>query len=398
MSASLDLGELGFDRGAHVLVKHALRALAPGGALAVYGTAPALAVELRAWARTRGLEIDEGGGTGAAVLRTRPEGDPRRQGATRAGLADPTKEHAVANAPEATWGLAARGALVEAGTPRFDFRISAKDEVWSQDAGRLYAQAAAAQWDPAMAIDWTAPFELPEEVEDAVVQTMTYLIENETAALLIPSRFIAEIHPHFREVMQLLAIQAADEARHIEVFTRRATLRRSELGLSTAGAQASLKTLLDEPDFAHASFLLSVLGEGSFLDLLAFLAKHAPDPVTRDVARLSGQDEARHVAFGMGHIARHLEHDPPLRGRLERAIQGRHDALSSTAGLNDEVFDALVLLAAGSFQPSAIAMGFEAVVELVREMDSGRQRRLRKLGWTREDAAALSSLHTRNFM
>src|ERR1051325_1824353 len=99
---------------------------------------------------------------------------------------------------------------------------------------------------------------------------MTYLVENETAALLVPARFVAELHPHFREVMQLLAIQAADEARHIEVFTRRALLRRNELGLSSAGGQASLKTLLDEADFALASFLLSVLGEGTFLGLLWF--------------------------------------------------------------------------------------------------------------------------------
>ena len=97
---------------------------------------------------------------------------------------------------------------------------------------------------------------------------MTYLIENETAALVIPSRFIAQMHPHFREVMQVLAVQAADEARHMEVFTRRALLKRGSLGLSTAGGQASLKTLVDEPDFAIASFLLSVLGEGTFLSLL----------------------------------------------------------------------------------------------------------------------------------
>ena len=59
---------------------------------------------------------------------------------------------------------------------------------------------------------------------------MTFLIENETAALSIPSRFIAQLHPHFREVMQVLAIEAADEARHIEVFTRRALLKRTQLG------------------------------------------------------------------------------------------------------------------------------------------------------------------------
>ena len=63
---------------------------------------------------------------------------------------------------------------------------------------------------------------LPAEVEEAVVQIMTYLVENETAALMVPARFLARLHPHFREVMALLSVQIADEARHIEVFTRRA--------------------------------------------------------------------------------------------------------------------------------------------------------------------------------
>jgi len=59
--------------------------------------------------------------------------------------------------------------------------------------------------------------------------------------LIVPSRFVAQLHPHFREVMQVLAIQAADEARHIEVFTRRALLKSREPGLSTAGGQASCR-------------------------------------------------------------------------------------------------------------------------------------------------------------
>jgi hypothetical protein len=78
----------------------------------------------------------------------------------------------------------------------------------------------------------------PPEIEDAVVQVMTFLIENETAALIVPASFLARIHPHFREVLQLLAIQAADEARHIESFTRRALLAREDMGLSTAGGRS----------------------------------------------------------------------------------------------------------------------------------------------------------------
>jgi hypothetical protein len=87
--------------------------------------------------------------------------------------------------------------MVESGSPEFAFTLANKIEVWSVDAGRLYAQGAAAQWDPATAIPWSTEFDLPFDVEEAVVQIMTYLIENETAALLVPSRFVSQLHPHF---------------------------------------------------------------------------------------------------------------------------------------------------------------------------------------------------------
>ena len=322
----------------------------------------------------------------------------RWSGAQRAGEADAGRPGAVASHAPRRWGLAARSATVEAGSPEFDFHLVDKIEVWSDDAARLYAQAVAAQWDPKTAIPWDASFDLDQDVEDAVVQIMTYLIENETAALIVPSRFIAQLHPHFREVMQLLAVQAADEARHIDVFTRRGLLKRGQLGRSTSGGQASLKTLVDEPEFAIASFLLSVLGEGTFLSLLWFIERYAPDPVTAAVARLAAQDEGRHVAFGIAHLTQHLNNDPGYRPRLADAVRRRHDALQHTAGLNAEVFDALVLLAAGSWQPEDLREGHRRVMELTREMDEGRQKRLRRLGFDEAEAAELSGLHTRNFM
>ncbi len=387
MPSIVELGDLALDEGAHLLIK---RALATAEQVEVRGTAPTLGVDLPAWCRARGLRINIAFRPGVYILHRGPE---RWRDAERAGSADAPSAHA-----EARWGLAARGALVEAGAPPLEFALADRIDVWADEAARLYAQAAAAQWDPATAIPWDAPVTHPPEVEDAIVQVMTYLIENETAALLVPTRFLARLHPHFREVMQLLAIQAADEARHIEVFTRRARLRRTELGLSTAGGQASLATLFDEPDFATASFLLSVLGEGSFLSLLWFLREHAPDACTREVARLAAQDEARHVAFGLAHLQRHVAEDPTLRGRLAAAIERRHTALAQTAGLNEEVFDALILLAAGSWEPQALRAGHAKVVALQRDMDDGRRQRLLRLGFDAAAAATLSSLHTRNFM
>ena len=387
--ATIDLEDLGLDRGAHLLIDRALRAVPVGASLSVVGRDPALSIHLRAWARSRGHSFDDG-----VLVRGAADAD-RLVGAVRAGgfAASDTVSH-----PGETWGLAARGALVEAGGPQLHFDIQEKDLVWADIAPRLYAQAAASQWDPATAVDWDAPFDLPTDVEAAVVQVMTYLVDNEQVALIVPARFLGRIHPHFREVLQVLAVQAADEARHIDVFARRAALRGGPLGVSGAGGRASLTTLLHEPDFALASFLLSVLGEGTFLSLLGFLETYAPDPVARQITHLARQDESRHVAFGMAHLEHQREVDAALLTRLRGAIERRHDALIESVGLNQQVFDALVLLAAGSWRPADIARGYAAVEALQKEMDDARQRRLVRLGFPPGDAAFLSALHTRNFM
>jgi hypothetical protein len=408
---TIDLEDLGFDRGAHLLLKRALDGLGAGERLEVRGRAPELAVHLRAWCRQAGHGFEPAGpawpersgrpaSAAVAWVRKGPAADARLRGATRAGdAASPGGGVGVVpGRVPATWGLAARGALVEAGGPELRFALDDNSTVWADSAAAIYRQATAAQWDPATAVDWDAPVDLPPEVEAAVVQVMTYLVENENAALVVPARFLGQVHPHFREVLGVLAVQVADEARHVEVFTRRAGLKGGSPGLSTAGGQASLQTLVEEPDFVIAHFLLSVLGEGTFLSLLSFLERNAPDRVTRQVTHLALADEARHVAFGMAHMEHVLAADPGLRPRLATAIRRRHDALAHTAGLNAEVFDALVVLAAGSWEPAAVAAGFAKVQELEAEMAEGRRRRLVKLGFSPQEAAELAALHTRNFM
>jgi hypothetical protein len=389
--ATTSLDDLSVDAGGHLLIEHALAALPPGDRLTITGRHPALAIHLVAWCREHGHRIDRG--DPPVIIKGTSE-QQRWQGAVRAG--------SPAGPPDAVadqrWGLAARGALVEAGGPPIGACWADRDHVWADVAPRLYAAAAAAQWDPATAVDWSATATLPPAAERAVVQVMTYLVENEQAALIIPARLLSQIHPHFREVMQLLAIQAADEARHVEVFGRRALLHGGPLGASSVGGRASLHTLLAEPDFTTASFLLSVLGEGTFVDLLRFLHQHAPDRVTADVTRLALRDEARHVAFGVAHSAHAARSDPGYLGALRQAVERRHAALLETAGLGSDVFDALVLLAAGSWEPAAIGRGWRAVQELQHTMDEGRRRRLEYIGFPPGEAAELSALHTRNFM
>lgn len=397
---TIDIESVGFDAGAHLLVKLALGRLAVGEVLRVRSQGEGWEGPLAAWCRSQGHAVDFDAAAGhieARVTRGAVQAG-RWRAAAVTGVIDPRADNAVSPQAEARWGLAARGATVEAGSPAFAFRLSRKDEVWADSAATLYAEAAAAQWNADTAIDWNTAFALPDEVEDAVVQVMTYMVENENAALVVPARFLGQLHPHFREVQALLAIQVADEARHIDVFTRRIALKGRQPGLSTAGGQTSLKTLVDEPDFSVAQFLLAVLGEGTFVSLLNFLNQHAPDPVTRQIARLAARDEARHVAFGMAHLGQSIAREPALLARLGNAVEARYEHLAGTSGLNEEVFDALILLAAGGTRPADIAAGYGRVQGLLQDMARGREARLAKLGFKGEAARRLASLHTRNFM
>ena len=100
-------------------------------------------------------------------------------------------------------------------------------------------------------------------------------------------------------------------------------------------------------------------------------------------------DARRHVARKLGQHA-----DAIFRGVVHR----RHDALRYTAGLNAEVFDALVIVAAGSWEPEDLARGHDRVAELISDMHAGRVKRLLRLGFTSAEAEDMSALHTRNFM
>ena len=141
-----------------------------------------------------------------------------------------------------------------------------------------------------------------------------------------------------------------------------------------------------------------MLGEGTFLNLLSFLEQNGPDSVTRDITRLARQDETRHVAFAMGHLEFQLALQPQLHDRLRAAVERRYQALQVTSGLSEDVYESLVVLAAGSWAPEAIARGYDAVMQLERDMAEGRERRLMRLGFAGSEASSLAALHTRNFM
>jgi hypothetical protein len=384
----VDLEDLSLHEGATVLLRRALAGLAAGEWCEVHGDSPELADHLAAWCRKQGVRCETRQGAPGSFRVEAP-------GPTPLILTSRTE---IAETAEPDWGIAPRGGRIERGGPEFGFTLRQKRDVWARELNSIYSQATANQWSATRDLPWNEVPKLPWEVEAAVAQVMTFLTENEFAALYVPARFIPRIHPHYREVVEVLAMQVVDEARHGEAFTRRAEAGGAELGTTAVSGQLSLKTLLEEPDFTTAIFLLCVMGEGTFLTLLKFLADHAPDPVTAALARLAHRDEARHVAFGVEHMRYVFERDPEMRVSMAAAVERRSQMLASVSGLSPYVHDALVIYTGGGLTVAQVRRGARHVTDVRREMDRTRRERLQSLGFDPELAVNMSAYHTKNFM
>ena len=410
-AVAIDSGDLPLAGGLLALIRPALDRLQPGGVIAVLSRSASVREDLPSWCRSQrheyvGIERLSGGVDRHLIARSRFAGVVRpntretlltpRDG--RLSAADVLKSAPMPAVADPFTGFAPRGAWVESGGPAYPFSINERDQVAPPEVAKLYDQAVNAQWNAITDIPWSRVKPLSEPLEQALSQLMTFLAENELSALYLPSCFIARIHPAFAETAMFLASQLNDEARHIDVFLKRARLCRCGLGISTVATSRSLLSLLQIGDFTEAAFLLSVLGEGTFLDLLSFIETHAPDEATFELIRKAKADESRHVHFGLAHVRHGLENDPMLYHRLESAVRRRAATLQDLQRVPAPIQDALTILAAGSPDPQAVTKGHERFRELLETMHSSRIKRLEHAGFTRQQADTISLLHTPNFM
>ena len=406
----IDAEHLELGGGLEVLLAAALERVAPGGVLEIRTPSRAVALELPGWARLAGHEpvgedhrrdghvvaIRRGASARilAGPLPPRDLGPTLREGELR--TAD-WRSGAPPPDPDPRAGFAPLGAVVETGAPAQHWALSHGDAIWADDVGELVDQASGQQWDASRDIPWEAVQGLDNTTERAVAQVMTFLAQNEYAALYVPAGFLPQVNPQFVEVVLWLGSHIHDEARHIEVFTKR-SLAGGHHGYALASTELSLSTLLDEHDFTASSLLLNVLGEGTFLDLLRFIETHAPDAATATAARLAHRDERRHVHFGISNIKRALGVDPDQVGTLVAAAETRAAKLVSLSGLSPILVEALTVMAARSLQPADLSDAAADVRTLMRTMERNRLRRLGACGFSAATARHLSDLHTPNLM
>jgi hypothetical protein len=220
-----------------------------------------------------------------------------------------------------------RGAAGRDAVPRLGYFVREKADTWSDNASLLYEEAVQRQWSSATDIPWETLKPLPDEVERAMCQFCTFLTEVEFIAGDVPGAWLPKVSNEHYETKLFLASQVMDEARHLDVFRKRALANGG--GLLISSGNAGLRFVMDSKDFTEMSSILHVQGEGLVQSIFRMGEYIATCDAEKRIFRLAAQDESRHVAFGVMHLKYILATQPWRREEVhayldyaEPAIQG----------------------------------------------------------------------------
>jgi len=288
--------------------------------------------------------------------------------------------------------FAPRGAELVYGLPDLQPEVSRKSEVWAYNIEGYYEEAMTRQWNATTDIAWQdlAKFEVPDEQNRAFAQLCTFLTEVEMIATDVPSKWVSKLSPDFFEVKNFIATQAMDEARHAEVFRKRALA--SGIGLMKASPQNewSLKQLRDADSFAEMSVGLHLAAEGFVLTLFRFSEYISPTEVDKKMFRLVMQDEARHVGYGMQHLKWVIDHFPEKREMIHAHLDEVENMLFG-GGYATEVTESFIILAGKGLKKENIEQGVRVTALFQLKQMEEYFERLDKCGLT--ERRRMSKLH-----
>jgi len=243
--------------------------------------------------------------------------------------------------------MAPRGSEVPRETPALGtYDVDDRGTVWADNCAELYEEAIARQWSSARDIPWARLEELPEDIERSVCQLCTQLTEVEFVAGDLPAKWLWRINHDFHEVKLFLASQIFDEARHMDVFRKRALANGGGLLQASPGSERLLRVILEAPNYTVASSLMHILAEGFVLTLFRHGEFLAPTVVEKTIFRLCMQDEARHVGYGTLHLKRFLQEHPDRTEEIHHILDVGEEAMLELS-LESTAIEPRLILAGG---------------------------------------------------
>jgi len=260
-----------------------------------------------------------------------------------------------------------KGAERHPAAARHNWYYPLRHETWADNVRLLYEEAVQRQWSSATDIPWHTLRPLPDDIERAWCQFATFLTEVEFIAGDTPGQWLERINPEWYEVKLFLLTQIMDEARHLDVFRKRALANGG--GLLQESTGAGLRIILECQDFSEFSAIMHVFAEALVQTLFRSGEALAYNEAEKTIFRLCAQDESRHIAFGVMHLKHILETQPwrreeihyyldKIEGPLSLDIQSGHSAASP-------VFDEAIMVLAGGGRKN-IDKGFDWLMQLRR--------------------------------
>ncbi len=256
-----------------------------------------------------------------------------------------------------------------------------KSESWSDSSMMIYEEALQRQWSSATDIPWEEMPELDDDLELAMSQLCTFLTQVEFIAGDVPGKFAPNISAEHFEIGLFLASQIMDEARHLDVFRKRALS--NGIGLLQAGPGAV--GLLTAQSFIDMTASLHLVGEGFIQSMFRMGELIAHSEVDKRIFRLSAQDESRHVAFGVMHMKHLLEHEPERREEVHTYLDRMEGQVGSTpnqTGLTGggDTTEALAILLGGGKSESQLNEGYKKLMAVRKRQFTEYLHRLEVVG------------------
>lgn len=269
-----------------------------------------------------------------------------------------------------------------------DYTVLDSKEVWADNIVTLYEEAKARQWNATRDIPWDDLKPLPEDLEKATCQLATFLTEVEFVAGDFPAKWMYRIPQDFLEVKSFLSTQIMDEARHQEVFRKRA-IAGGGLMHSAPGFEWALKAILDAPTHTMGTFLLNLLGEGLVLSIFRSGEMIAKTHVDKEIFRRCMQDEARHVSYGVMQFKYYLDN----HSERETAVEELHrfsdigERVILTAFTEPAMVEPVAILLGGGLDK--IDQGMDGMGHLWRMFIEEYLQRCARAGFDRRDRCQL---------
>jgi len=245
--------------------------------------------------------------------------------------------HGEAPAESRNMTTRTRGSVPRPGVPRAgNYSVRTKADIWLRNAAALWEEAQQRQWSSATDIPWHTIAPLPDDIERAQCQFATFLTEVEFVAGDVPGRWIAATSPDYLEPKMFLVSQVVDEARHLDVFRKRALVNGGGLMERTQAFAAAGGSATDTArDFTEMSSRLHITGEGAVLTLFRIGELMAYNEAEKLIYRLCAQDESRHVAFGVLHLQYIGQADPERREEIHGYLdEGERNLVTGSDGQN----------------------------------------------------------------